>query len=127
MRFSRENPASLMIRSVSDAGIRVGDETYASTIALTMQTVIDDWLEKPVGDLVEEDLAELLDAQPEVIVIGTGASNIFPPRDLVFAMARRGIGLEVMNTQAAARTFNVLAGDGRLVAAVLYPDRVNRE
>ena len=123
MRFSRENPAALMIRSVSEAGIRIGDETYASPIGLTMETVIDDWPAKPVGELVEGDFAQLLDAQPEVIVVGTGASNIFPPRDLVFAMARRGIGMEVMNTQAAARTFNVLAGDGRPVAAILYPER----
>jgi len=65
-------------------------------------------------------LAALLDGRPEVIVLGTGATNVFPPRELVFAMARRGIGLEVMDTAAAARTFNVLVGEDRQVAAVLY-------
>jgi len=52
-------------------------------------------------------------------VVGTGTKNLFPPRDLVFGFARRGVGLEVMDTAAAARTFNVLAGEGRRVAAVL--------
>ena len=61
-----------------------------------------------------------LDSDPEIIVLGTGQSNIFAPRELVFAMARRGVGFEVMNSAAAARTFNVLAGEGRRVAAVLY-------
>jgi uncharacterized protein len=112
-----------MIRSVSGAGIRIGNETYSTTIALSKEAVIGNWPEKPVRDLVEADFAQLLDAGADVIVIGTGAANIFPPRDLVFAMARRGIGLEVMDTKAAARTFNVLAGEGRPVAAVLYPDR----
>lgn len=71
-------------------------------------------------ELNESDFDELLDANPEVIIVGTGATNIFPPRELVFAMARRGIGLEVMDTTAAARTFNVLVGEDRQVAAVLF-------
>ena len=53
-------------------------------------------------------------------MLGTGASNVFPPRELVFAMARRQVGFETMDTAAAARTFNVLAGEGRRVAALLY-------
>ena len=53
-------------------------------------------------------------------VYGAGARQVFPPRELMFAFARRGVGLEVMDTAAAARTFNVLAGEGRKIAAVLY-------
>ena len=65
-------------------------------------------------------VSNVLDADPEVIVLGTGRAQQFPPRQLVFAMARRGIGLETMETRSAASTFNVLAGEGRRVAAVLY-------
>ena len=53
-------------------------------------------------------------------MIGTGWAPARPPRELTFAFARKGIGLEVMDTAAAARTFNVLANEGRRVAAVLY-------
>lgn len=70
--------------------------------------------------LVESDLALLLETGPELIVLGTGNKYILPPRDLVFALARRGVGLEVMDTPAAARTFNVLISESRRVAAVLY-------
>ena len=67
-----------------------------------------------------EHLMGLMEAEIDIILLGTGSANVFPPRDLVFAMARRGIGFEIMDTPAAARTFNLLAGDGRRVAAVLY-------
>lgn len=113
-------PATLTIRSVSDAELRIGDHIYTDTIALTGDTVFADWPVKLVGDLTDSDFSRLLDAAPEIIVLGTGATNIFPPRELVFAMARRGIGLEAMDTRAAARTFNVLVGEDRKVAAVLY-------
>jgi len=81
---------------------------------------VDGWSKTAVSELSEGDFAVLLETKPEVIIVGTGATNIFPPRDLVFAMARRGVGLEVMDTTAAARTFNVLVGEDRQVAAVLY-------
>ena len=109
-----------MIRSISVEEIRIGDHVFKHTIALTADAVIDGWPQKDVADLQESDFSSLLDTSPELIVLGTGVANIFPPRELVFAMARRGIGFEVMNTQAAARTFNVLAGEGRQVVAVLY-------
>ena len=109
-----------MIRSVSADGIRIGDDLFVRTIGLAADSVFEDWGEKSVDNLVETDFAELLAADPEVILVGTGPDNIFPPRELVFAMARRQVGLEVMDTAAAARTFNVLAGEGRRVAAVLF-------
>ncbi len=109
-----------MIRSVDSDGIRIGNDSYDRTIALTTDKVLTDHIDKDVAELVEDDFATLLEAAPEVIVLGTGQTNIFPPRDLVFAMARRGVGFEVMDTAAAARTYNVLAGEGRQVAAVLY-------
>lgn len=120
MKFTREYTSTVMIRSVSADEIVIGETHYRNTIAVTADAVFDDWHAHPVAELTEGDFAKLLDATPEVIVLGTGRTNVFPPRELVFAMARRGIGLEVMDTAAAARTFNVLSGEGRLVAAVLY-------
>ena len=109
-----------MIRSVSAAQICIGDQTYREPIALTSETVLDTWPGGAVADLSDSDFEPLLANDPELVILGTGASNQFPPRELVFAFARRGIGLEVMDTAAAARTFNVLASEGRKLAAVLY-------
>jgi len=108
------------IRDVTDKELRIGVQVYRRSIALTSDTVIGEWSNKPVAQLREPDFAELLEKNPELIVLGTGPSNVIPPRELIFALARRGIGLEFMDTAAAARTFNVVAGEGRSVAAVLY-------
>ena len=120
MKFTRETHSSLMIRSATATEICIGDSVFERTIALTTDTILDNWSKKTVDELIEADFARLLEDNPAVIVLGTGATNLFPPRELVFALARRGIGLEFMDTPAAARTFNVLAGEGRQVVAVLY-------
>ena len=120
MKFTREYTSSMMIRSVSEREIVIGEARYRGTIALTTDSVLEDWAAKPIAELAEGDFADLLEAAPELIVLGTGPTNVFPPRELVFALARRGIGLEVMDTAAAARTFNILSSEGRLIAAVLY-------
>ena len=123
MKFTRELPTSISIRSVSNDAVCIGAEIYSETVALTPDVIIDSWAAGPVHALAEVDFQVLFDTSPELVVLGTGRKNIFPPRELVFAFARRGIGLEVMNTPAAARTFNVLAGEGRRIAAVLYIDQ----
>ena len=120
MKFTRELPNALMIRSVTSAGIVIGEETHARTLAITNEQVLADWPAKAVAELVESDFEELFEAAPELVLLGTGSKVEFAPRELTFAFARRQVGLEVMDTAAAARTFNVLVGEGRRLAAVLY-------
>jgi uncharacterized protein len=110
----------LCIQSVSGDGLRINGQLWSGTVALTTARVLGDWCNKTVCDLLADDFSSLLEYQPELIILGTGKRSEFPPRELTFAFARRGIGLEVMNTDAAARTFNVLASEDRKVAAVLY-------
>ncbi len=109
-----------MIQQVTESTITVNGEPYSHSIALTPDEVLGHWSAKPIADLSEPDFEPLLIKSPEIVLLGTGPSNVFPPRELLFAFARRGIGLESMDTAAAARTFNVLATEGRQVAAVLY-------
>jgi uncharacterized protein len=104
-------PSTITISNVSDQEIRIGDISYRQTIAQTTDTVIENWPHAPVADLLEADFDLLMETNPELIILGTGPTNVFPPRELVFALARRGIGLECMDTAAAARTFNVLSGE----------------
>lgn len=120
LKFTREMTATLTIQRVTTSSITVNGEPYAQSIALTPEEVFADWEAKPVADLADTDFETLLETAPEIILLGTGPTNVFPPRELMFAFARRGIGLECMDTAAAARTFNVLATEGRQVAAVLY-------
>lgn len=120
LKFTRELSARLVIRSVSETVIRVNDDDYSESIALTPDDMLRTWAEKPIADLTATDFDAVVDTKPDIVILGTGTSNIFPPRELTFAFARKGVGLEVMDTPAAARTFNVLANEGRRVAVILY-------
>jgi len=121
LKFTRELSETLTIRSVGPDGIRINERLWSETIALTPQEIISPWNSVLVAELNEGHFAPLLAHSPELVLVGSGARNEFPPRELMFAFARLGVGLEVMDTAAAARTFNVLAMEARRVAAVLYP------
>lgn len=120
LKFTRELAAKLVIRRVTPNSIHVNNQEHTSSIALTPDEFLGEWPSAPVAELDAGHFDALLEGKPEIVLLGTGPTNIFPPRELTFAFARKGIGFEVMDTAAAARTFNVLANEGRRVAAVLY-------
>lgn len=100
--------------------MHVGDEVYTSNIALLANTIVADWPDRPVEQLDADYLSPILEHMPEMVILGSGFRYRFAPRELTFALARRGIGLEVMDTPAACRTFNILVAEGRTPAAILY-------
>jgi uncharacterized protein len=120
LKFTREISSVTTIRRVSGKAIVVGNERYTATIALTPDGLVENFAPPPLDELAISHFETLLEDEPELLLLGTGDRVVFPPRELTFAFARRRIGLEVMDTAAAARTFNVLAGEGRRLAAVLY-------
>ena len=120
MKFTREMSTAATIRRVSGSAIVIGNERYTETVALTPDGPVAEFAPPSLEQLDISHFEALLADGPELLILGTGERNVFPPRELTFAFARRGIGLEVMDTAAAARTFNVLAGEGRRLAAVLY-------
>ena len=122
MKFNRDPVNALTIRRVERGSIRIGEDQYSETVALTTEEVVSDLLPPAIEQIRIDDLEPLLNTDPEMLVIGTGWSQVLPPRDLTFAMARRGIGLEFMDTPAACRTFNILVAEGRRPAALLIID-----
>ena len=120
VKFTRESTARTVIRRVSEGALLINNDKHETSLALTAEEVLGAWGDTAIDDLTESHFEEVLDTNPEIVLLGTGSANVFAPRDLIFAFARRGVGLEVMDTAAAARTFNVLANEGRKVAAVLY-------
>ena len=122
MQFTRDQQADLSIRSIERGAIRIGEATLTASFALTTEDIVRDWPVQEIAGLEVTQLEPILAAQPEMIVVGTGWQHQFPPRELMFALARRGIGLEVMDTPAACRTINILLGEGRRVAALLIMD-----
>ncbi|AAK23964.1 Mth938-like domain-containing protein [Caulobacter vibrioides] len=80
-----------------------------------------DWAVSALSDLTPEAFAEVFAAggAVEFVLLGTGLNNALPPRPVRDALKAAGVGLEFMSTEAAARTYNVLASEGRRLAAAL--------
>ena len=122
MEFNLEVPQNqFFIRSIGDEGIRVGDDYFKDPFILSGQRIIPEWSASSIEEINETNLQVVFDLQPEVILIGTGKTQVFLPPAIQAHFFRRNIGFEVMKTDAACRTFNVLAAEGRHVVAALLP------
>lgn len=120
MRMSRDaGPGGPLIKGFTPAGFRL-DEGVFPALVLTVARA-DNWTPPPIDALTESDLAMLLDPLPEFILLGTGANLVRPPLALVRALEARRIGVEAMDSRAAARAWGLLRSEGRAIAAALYP------
>lgn len=94
-----------------------GERREASVIVLPERIL--DWPVASFAGLAEAHFATLAELGPELVLLGTGARLRFPHPRLAAPLARAGIGLEVMDLQAACRTYNILVAEERVVAAAL--------
>lgn len=118
MKFTRESHSAVTVRHVEQGLIKIGAEVVTDDVVLFRDSV-QAWTPANAGEITATDLAGLIAQQPEIILFGAGWQPGLPPRELVFALARKGIGFEMMDTPAACRTFNILIGEDRDAAAVL--------
>lgn len=122
MKFVRDAASPISIRHIRRGAVKVGDDELTENVVLFRDSIRTGWTADDIGKLNESDFAELIAAKPEIVIFGCGWQACLPPRELVFALARRGIGFEMMDTPAACRTFNILISEDRDVAAVLIID-----
>lgn len=110
-----------LIAGFSGGGFRVDDNVYLGLVITPERA--DGWSPPPVEALDEAALALALALAPlpEFILLGTGATLKRPPQALVAALDARGIGVEPMDSRAAARAWGVLRTEGRWIAGALYP------
>ena len=121
MRFAQDSTTGInVIRAYGNGEIRVNDNVYRGALILSATSVIVDANIQNLDDLIGLGLARTLALEPEVVLLGTGARQIFPAASFGAQFLRAGIGFEVMDTSAACRTFNVLVGEQRRVAAMLF-------
>ncbi len=93
--------------------------TIEASVVVTPQRLLTGWPPQRLDDLSAAHLEQLLELEPELILLGTGRRLRFPPAAVTAPLLQRGIGVEVMDTAAACRTYNFLMADGRRVAAAL--------
>ena len=101
--------------------VSVNDATFTDTVLLGEGAPATDFRERDPGDLGAATIARLQACDPEVVIIGTGARHVFLPPALIAPLTRAGVGVEVMSTSAACRTYNILGAEGRKVVALLLP------
>jgi uncharacterized protein len=119
MKFHVQTPSANVVTGSGPGWVRVGTVEYRDNIVLLPDSVVQGWTPSGFDALTEQDFARLLAYKPEIVLLGTGSTQRFPhPRVLAPLTAQR-IGVEVMDTRAACRTFNILIAEGRRVAAAL--------
>ncbi len=118
MQLNHELPDyAYSLRAADGRSARVNDRVLGNSFFLTPDQLVEQWPVTNVAAMQVADLEPILALKPALILLGTGERQAFPPAVVMAACLSRGIGLEVMNNPAAARTFNILAGEGRKVAA----------
>jgi uncharacterized protein len=121
VQLTLENPEfRYTIRAVDAEGVLVNERRLTRSFFLSATDLVDDWAPRDIAALTPAHLEPLLALKPALVLLGTGARLRFPAPEVAAACLTRGIGFEVMDNAAAARTFTVLASEGRpLVAAFL--------
>jgi uncharacterized protein len=106
------------ITGYGEGYVMVNGERRDSSVVVLPDRV-EQWTVKGFDQLSAEDFTYLKNLSVEIVLLGTGARQRFPHPRLTAALAQAGIGLEVMDTQAACRTYNILVAEERKVAAAL--------
>lgn len=101
--------------------VQVNETRHAAPLIVLPQQLIAAWAPASFDELTAEHFTKLSELGMEIILLGTGAKQRFPHPRLTRALMEKRIGLEVMDTGAACRTYNILVSEGRSVAAALLP------
>jgi uncharacterized protein len=124
MEIRREqNDAQYQIRKYSPGCITVNEQEYSSSI-LVMPQYFSAWAVQDINSLQEINLLALLDLRPDVILLGTGDKLVFPASNITQTVTNKKVGLEIMTTDAACRTYTILVAEGRNVLAALLINKI---
>ncbi len=114
------NAGANQFTGYGDGYVEINKTRHEGSVLVTIDSITA-WPVENVGALADTHFDQILAANPEVVLLGTGPTLQFPHPRLYKALTARQIGVEVMDTNAACRTFNILMSEGRrVVAAILH-------
>ena len=119
MKFHLSTAKGNIVTGFGPGWVRIGATEYRDSLVLTPEAAIPGFGASGFDALAESEFAALLAYKPEVVLFGTGPTIRFPHPALTRALTDARVGLEVMDTPAACRTYNILAAEGRSVVAAL--------
>ena len=121
MKFSEETNANHNnITRYGEGFVEIKGKLVNTSVIINSEEFIADWQPQSFDELTAEHCHLLVESKPDVIILGTGKTQQFPERDILKLFAQHQIGLEVMDTSAACRTFNILLSEDRNVVAGLF-------
>ena len=113
------SPSAKVITGSGPGWVRVGNQDFRENVVVSGTGVTTGFAPAGFDSLVAADFERLLADKPEIVLLGTGGRQRFPrPRETA-PLARAQVGLEIMDTRAACRTYNILLAEGRNVVAAL--------
>ena len=109
--------ARYIITGYTSECVLVNNEPYNKSLIIAPDTLIPSWEIDDVSQLNKNNLRQIIQQRPEIVLIGTGEELVLPEPKMIAYFAQHQIGLETMNTQAACRTYGILAAEKRKVMA----------
>lgn len=114
-----ENTANFQIRAYQPGSIQINDKILTHSVIVTPDQLLEDWPPQTIDELSAKSLEIIVTLKPDILLIGTGSKLVFLAVDIYGELINQGIGVEVMDTRAACRTYNALSAENRRVAAAL--------
>ena len=119
MKFQREAASEFAITGYTADSVSVAGVSFTQSLCVSHQAAAALWPVATFADITASAVATVIALQPEIVIIGTGKKLRFPTPTALAPLREHRMGFEVMDTAAACRTYNVLLGEGRQVAALL--------
>ena len=107
------------ITGYGDGYVEINQTPYAHAVLLSSDGAISEWPVQSFDGLEASHFIQMVELKPELVLIGTGNKQRFPKPELLKSLILAKIGFEIMDSQAACRTYNILVGEGRQVLLAL--------
>jgi uncharacterized protein len=111
-----------MVTGYAPDHVAVNGVRYSASLILRPEALLPSWPVTDAAQLRVEDLEWIREHPPEILLLGTGSRQVFPARTVWRALRMEPWGIEIMDTAAACRTYNLIVAEGRTVAAALIVD-----
>ena len=119
MKFHLSTAQGNVVTGCGPGWVRIGADEQRDSFVVAPDALVKPWAQGGFDALSEDDFAPIAALAPEIVLLGTGARQRFPHPRVYRALTAAGIGIEIMDSAAAARTYNIIAAEGRRVAAAI--------
>ena len=99
--------------------VTIANNVYHSSLLVSPDSIVSNWSPKIFSELDITHIEQIITLTPEIVILGTGKTLIFPPDSIMRPLIEHYIGFEIMDTGAACRSYNFLISEGRRVVAAL--------